>query len=311
MAPAVSATLNRPSNGRSETFKGPTRHRGVGPFPFGDRLASPAGVHAPCTERHTSWSDLKQRLSTFSPAWVFRGHAGASWPLATALERTESGDPAADEWRMIDHFRRRASLHLPPQMQLADGDAFGWMALMQHYGAPTRLLDVSRSPYVCAFFSLEDPTCGDEQEAAIWAVDTRACAAQAEAALQDHWHLDEQDATRLVHQDHRELVGRLVTPPGDCIPAVFPVEPWHFDPRQSAQQACFLCPGDVARPIRQLLDAVQARPGTQAIVKLTFPRDIRRDALEDLWRMNVSPASLFPSLEGQARALRMLLSRRD
>ena len=55
----------------------------------------------------------------------------------------------------------------------------------------------------------------------------------------------------------RELVGRLFTPPGDCIPAVFAVEPWRFDPRQSAQQACFLCRGDVTQPLRQLLDAVQ------------------------------------------------------
>ena len=265
---------------------------------------------SPCVQRLETWSDLKQRLSAFSSAWVFRGHAGASWPLATALERTESHDRAADEWRMIDHFRRRASLHLPPQMHLADEDAFGWMALMQHYGAPTRLLDVTRSPYVAAFFALEEPSCGDEVDAALWAIDVRACAAQAIAMLREHWQLDEEEATRLVQSEHGRLVGRLVDPPGCAIPAVFPVEPWRFDPRQSAQQACFLCPGDVSRPIRELLEGVLTSPDGHAIVQLTFPRGVRADALEDLWRMNVSPASLFPSLEGQARALRMLLSQR-
>lgn len=265
---------------------------------------------APHVEALASWPDLKGRLSAFGPQWVFRGHAGASWPLATALERTESTNRGADEWRMIDHFRRRASLHLPPQLQLTDDDVFGWMALMQHYGAPTRLLDVTRSPYVAAFFALEEPECDGDIDAAIWAVDTRACAAQAAGVLQQQWQLASDDADRLVHQEHARLVHRLVVPPGCCIPVVFPVEPWRFDPRQSAQQACFLCPGDVTRPIHDLLTRVQPPPGDPAIIQLTFPRTVRPDALDDLWRMNVSPASLFPSLEGQARALRMLLSRR-
>jgi hypothetical protein len=267
-------------------------------------------VTSPPIEHFETWTELKQRLSAFSRAWVFRGHAGASWPLATAIERTESTDRAADEWRMIDHFRRRASLHLPPQLHLSDEDAFGWMALMQHYGAPTRLLDVTRSPYVAAFFALEEPSCGDETEGAIWAVDTRACEGQAARLLREHWLVDERESLQMVQQEHARLVRRLVEPPGCCIPAVFPVEPWRFDPRQSAQQACFLCPGDVGRPIRELLEGVLDAPGDHAIVQLTFARALRAEALEDLWRMNVSPASLFPSLEGQARALRMLLSQR-
>ncbi len=268
------------------------------------------GVTEPRLERLESWADLKQRLSAFSPAWVFRGHAGADWPMATALERSESADRAGDERRMIDHFRRRASLHLPPQLHVADGDVFGWMALMQHYGAPTRLLDVTRSPYVAAFFALEEPALVDEACAAIWAVDTRACSAHAIASLREHWSLEEEEATRLVQQDHARLVERLVGPPGCSVPTVFAVEPWRFDPRQSAQQACFLCPGHLERPIRELLERVADTPDTHTIVQLTFPMSVRAEALEDLWRMNVSPASLFPSLEGQARALRMLLSQR-
>ena len=34
-------------------------------------------------------------------------------------------------------------------------DKLEWIALMQHYGTPTRFLDITFSPYVAAFFALE------------------------------------------------------------------------------------------------------------------------------------------------------------
>ena len=37
-----------------------------------------------------------------------------------------------------------------------DDNRLEWLALMQHYGAPTRLLDFTRSPYVACFFALEE-----------------------------------------------------------------------------------------------------------------------------------------------------------
>jgi hypothetical protein len=102
-----------------------------------------------------SWEELKHfsefRNRNVPPAekwnrWVFRGLKRSKWGLCTALERTlcdrfHMGLFKAWMWerRLSREFKRkgRGLLVDPPR----DTDHMEWLALMQHYGAPTRLLD--------------------------------------------------------------------------------------------------------------------------------------------------------------------------
>ena len=121
--------------------------------------------------RMESW-DAFLKIITGSPYsnWAFRGHRKEAWPLASALSRYFRNfhiDRRAwpqQEGRILRVFKRKAHQFLaqPPDPD----DDFQWLALMQHHGAPTRLLDFTWSPYVAAFFALERAT-GD---AAVWAL---------------------------------------------------------------------------------------------------------------------------------------------
>lgn len=101
--------------------------------------------------------------------WLFRGQANACWDLLPSVHR---GYSAQQERYLTNEFRVRArSRHLScPQ----DSDYPGWLALMQHYGLPTRLLDWSYSPLVAAFFSLHPDyawaTAHGEKDACVWAL---------------------------------------------------------------------------------------------------------------------------------------------
>src|SRR5438270_7985957 len=102
--------------------------------------------------------------------WAFRGERDERWPLYSSLSRylqNAGVDPRAwpdQEGRILRIFKRKAHqfLEKPPEID----DDFQWLALMQHHGAPTRLLDFTWSPYVAAFFALER-TLGD---GVVWAM---------------------------------------------------------------------------------------------------------------------------------------------
>jgi len=58
-------------------------------------------------------------------------------------------------------------------MYLVDGipkDEWDWIFLMQHYRAPTRLLDWSESPLVALYFALVDKL-QEDSDGALWCMD--------------------------------------------------------------------------------------------------------------------------------------------
>ncbi len=101
--------------------------------------------------------------------WLYRGQRSADWPLQTSLERCCNRqkilalDQSRIESELFREFRRayhQYANHIPDASSCLE-----WMSLMQHHGAPTRLLDFTYSIYVAAYFALESA----EGDAAVWA----------------------------------------------------------------------------------------------------------------------------------------------
>jgi hypothetical protein len=99
------------------------------------------------------WDELVRLLETLD-GWAFRGEPSARFELLSSLaRRLERHCPDRQAWREREEralriFRRKAHIYLEADAQAVLDDDLRCLALMQHHGAPTRLLDFTKSPYV-------------------------------------------------------------------------------------------------------------------------------------------------------------------
>ena len=242
-----------------------------------------------------NWEELLARRSRFDEAWFFRGQA-SSWPLVTSLERAcarfdvPARAIAAVEDQMIREFRRR---YTGRERRLILSDTLYCLALMQHHGAPTRLLDFTYSFYVATYFALE--LFGDAP--ALWCVNGRWCRQQA-ARIAGEPLISARERQR----DERTFRALYMSDPPRRLG--FPENPFPLHRRLIIQQGVFACPGDVSAPFLENLH-MGGSGGRDAVVKvrLEFDNRARRSALAELSQMNIDRASLFPGLDGFAQSL--------
>jgi hypothetical protein len=260
----------------------------------------------------SSWHETVDAINAFAETnWVFRGHSRADWSIETTLWREFGGRGADVERELLWRFVRLAPPLLPSHLVPHDNDAAAWLGLVQHYGGPTRLLDVTRSPYVALFFAFE-PAGGSDR--ALWAIDYGWCMAECGRIMAENEGKPLDEILPRTVGAQAQLVYSLVhrQPYSDPLFAsfkpftgVFAVNPWKPDQRQIAQQAMFLCAANPALTLVENLTAHVAT-GTTRLYRLVIPGSLREEIIWHLARMNVTAASLFPDLGGLARSLRTL-----
>ena len=240
--------------------------------------------------RLETWEQFLKAI-TDSPYsnWAFRGQCDERWHLESALSRyfrSFSIDPAAwleQENRIVRIFKRKAHQFLsqPPDLE----DDFQWMALMQHHGAPTRLLDFTWSPYVAAFFALVQSV-GD---AAVWALNPARISPRGDPRTGARM-----DPRKRGNLNRYFLKGKS--------PFIWVGEPHTMNQRLIAQSGTFALPSIVDRPMEDILQGY--RDPNDIMAKFILPSQrVRETGLRELYRMNITYATLFPDLDGLARSL--------
>lgn len=245
-----------------------------------------------------SWNEIR---SFVHPAWIYRGQRSAQWDLGTSLERCFQREnvPPEDRRRFEQDLQRdfrrvyhQYALHLPASTAVIE-----WASLMQHHGAPTRLLDFTYSMYVAAYFALENA----DSDCAVWAVNAPWALRESVAVLVQAGKDTATQFQAPTSENHEVVAGKVVF--GKPSRFAVPLTPFRQNERLRTQRGTFLIPGDVSVGFMENLQALPYHDKEGNVVKIVIPKHIRAIALEELYSMNISRTSLFPGLDGYAQSL--------
>lgn len=177
---------------------------------------------------------------------------------------------------------------------------------MQHYGAPTRLMDWTYSPYVAAYFAFAEllAHCGQRPrgefnsserpaEAGIWAINTD----DLWLAMQKRLSPEQYAQVRNKRQDPSSFKSVLTA--SGC-PFITTATPLALNQRLSVQQGVFLCPRDITKSWTENLEGpgwtTSDRNARHFALRFSF-----EEAFERLRHMNIDARSLMPGLDGYGK----------
>jgi hypothetical protein len=235
-----------------------------------------------------SWQHaLRRYRSTFA----YRGVARANHALRSSLSRI-SDDPASVEQHLLRNFRKYAEER--PEARF--DSVWHWLALAQHHGLPTRLLDWTYSPLVALHFATEDAAASHD-EGVVWSVDYQAAKRLLPQTLQDTLAAEAGDVftPELLQRTVDNLADLRATSPS---PVLLFLEPPSLDQRIVTQYALFSLLTHADADMQTWADTHR-----EMCRRLVIPAAVKPEIRDKLDQANITERVLYPGLDGLCRWL--------
>jgi FRG domain len=201
-----------------------------------------------------NFADLHEVLRRYNRdgRWTFRGHSNPDWKLVPKVGRPPFLD--AGDRDLFERWKRRAIEYVtrPPK------DDWEWLAIAQHHGLATRLLDWTYNPLAAAFFAVGE-------------------SAKTDAVIYAHKHVSFIQTDRINPMDVKDV-------------AVY--KPMGIVPRITRQGGLFTIHGQPSVPMENLLDP------KHELERIVIDRAYRDELIFELSHYGVNRATLFPDLDG-------------
>jgi hypothetical protein len=174
----------------------------------------------------------------------------------------------------------------------------GWWSIMQHYGAPTRLLDWTKSPFAAAYFAVGGHF---DKPGAIWIVHVRTV----KDYMKNHWRLEDLP----LNQGDEIEANELRSSQAQNRAALYFVRRPRETDRMAAQQGYFSVSSQVLADHAELLQAATfgSQPEGHQFFRLIIRPDQKLTFLRRLLAMNVTARALFPGVDGLGKTVEELV----
>ena len=252
-----------------------------------------------------SWSqfiNIVDHLDFGDPTKVpysFRGHANKNWRLQPTLLRSIvkpgiTGDKALELEKIASNeFKSQAHIHLSPNEYTLTQDVISWWTIMQHHGAPTRMLDWTKSVYVAAYFAVSTAF---DTDGAVILVHINSL----------HSKMEELYGDVSMPKDKKALEDAYLQQ--DALYALKFVERLNKSERMVAQQGLFcICRNVLGDHESIMTEAFKNASSDELYRKLIIPKTLKKIFLGKLRNMNVTASALFPGLDGLGKSVKELL----
>jgi len=247
-----------------------------------------------------TWTDLldalyadswNQSLGRFRSPVAFRGQPRAGEDLSSGLLRLAAGRPdvARLEIHLLRNFRKYA------YGQGGADTVWHWLALGQHRGLPTRLLDWTYSPLVALHFATSDLALMRE-DAVVWAINFVEANRFLPSRLKRILDAEGSDTATI------EMLGTFGSlQEFDRLsrePFVVFLEPPSLDPRIVNQFALFSLMSSPRASLDRWL-----REHRALVRRIVIPASAKWEIRDKLDQANINERVLFPGLDGLSRWL--------
>jgi hypothetical protein len=236
--------------------------------------------------------------TTWGP-W-FRGQTDATWPLRPTMYRHE---PRNRSIRILeDELRQEFAVRAPSLGTERPQNSWEWYFLMQHSGAPTRLLDWTESALIALFFAVRGKAGPSECDAAVWILEPW----QLNKFAANHDGVIAPGAEAGMDPEDSKLYKPWLPDryTGDNLQRKNPVAiyPTHFSRRISSQRSCFTIHGSER-------DGFDHLPGRtrQYLRTVIIPGAVAHDIETSLSVAGIDEVTIYPDLDGLGRWLAAIL----
>lgn len=246
------------------------------------RPPAPAEPSPYAVRSFKSWGEFKHSIGSVLPGasdydvykrFIFRGQGNADWALRSTFDRSYSEKQAASRdalaKELVREFYDECSRYAGWRYGVDDPRV---LAMAQHHGLPTRLLDWSFSPYVAAYFAFSWFLFEKDEEAGHVAI----------------WVLNRHDVETKAPEGQLQIIS---------------VQD-HENSRLGNQFGVFTYLKTNEEALETYLTSPAVNLGS-ALVKTVIPRRECRTALQDLILMGIHHGTIFPGKEGIAHTIRL------
>lgn len=197
--------------------------------------------------------------------WVFRGHSKEDFDLKPAIGRQKHTESTFEKFEesILSLFKRYSA----PFITLSPQNDYEWLALAQHHGLPTRLLDWSFNPLISLYFAVSQHV---DEDGALWALKAPKRLSDSQIMKGEPFKLE----------GDRKFLPRSISP------------------RFHNQEGLF-----IIRSKPQCCMTEELRDGWE-LIKFRIRKDLKEDIQYYLFRLGIHDGKLFPDLVGLCNHLK-------